>query len=89
MKDSFDIRKLLVYVLPMNKTNNEKKTKNIRATARAFTGQSRREYDMVVNLEDKSVLVWDVIAGHYSSCHKLSKSAKARIFNIAAEEPSY
>jgi hypothetical protein len=67
---------------------NETKTKNIRATARAFTGQSRRAYDMVVNLEDKSILVWDVIAGHYSSCHKLSKSAKSRILKIVAEEPS-
>ncbi len=44
---------------------------------RAFTTESAREYAVLI--EGADVLVWDSVAGYYTSCHSLSKRTQARI----------
>lgn len=55
-------------------------TKEIMAIVRckAFSGQGVKNHRVMVEC-DGSVLVWDVIAGHYTRCHSLSKSTQRKI----------
>jgi hypothetical protein len=54
-------------------------TTTIRSAAlcRPFACEKARVYDVLV--EGNVVLVWDSVAGHYTSCHQLSKRSQARI----------
>lgn len=45
---------------------------------KAFTGQTVKEHRILIGA-DKTVRVWDGIAGHYTTCHALSKSTQRRI----------
>lgn len=45
--------------------------------AKAFSGQSVQTHR--VRIEDGIVRVWDGVAGHFTTCHSLSKSTQARI----------
>jgi len=56
----------------------------VKARAKAFTGKGIREYTFGVE-DNGSVLVYDDIAKHFTSCHALSKSAIARIRKIAKD----
>jgi len=55
--------------------------------AKAFSGEGVREHRVCVeadtvdgnNVTRGKVLVWDDVAGHYTSCHSLSESAIKRI----------
>ena len=47
------------------------------AFCRAFATERARVYPVLV--EGSDVLVWDAVAGHYTSCHSLSKRSQARI----------
>lgn len=55
----------------------------VTARAKAFSKDGIREHRFLVN-EDQ-VLVFDAVAGHYTSCHALAKSAEKRIRKLAAE----
>ena len=52
----------------------------VRARCKAFSGQSVRNH-RILSSSDKSVLVWDSVAGHFSNCNILSRSTKSRIIN--------
>lgn len=60
--------------------NNEIK---ITARAKAFSGEGVREHIFSVDLADKNVRVWDSVAGHYTTCHSLTASAKSRVLKLA------
>ena len=51
--------------------------------AKAFSNQPIQEYCFDVTGEQ--VRVYDPIAGYFTTCHALSKSAEKRILKIAAE----
>lgn len=55
----------------------------IKARAKAFTGQGVREHRFYVDLSDGEVRVWDPVAGHYTNCNCLSGAAKRRIVKLA------
>jgi hypothetical protein len=57
--------------------------KTITAKAKAFSSEPVKTHKFAVET-DGTVRVWDAVAGHYTSCHSLSKSAIARIRKIAA-----
>ncbi len=42
--------------------------------AKAFSGENTREHKIMVG-SDGSVRVWDGVAGHYTTCHSLSRAA--------------
>ena len=48
------------------------------ARCRAFTGFGLRLHRIRIK-PDRSVLVWDSIAGHYTNCHRLSRATQRRI----------
>lgn len=52
--------------------------KTITARAKAFSGESVKTHKFAID-QDGTVRVWDSIAGHYTTCHSLSKSAQTRI----------
>ncbi len=58
--------------------------KTVTIRARAFSGESVRNH--VVRVEGDDVLVWDSVAGHYTRCHCLSKSAIAKAKKLADED---
>jgi hypothetical protein len=47
---------------------------------KAFSGEGARENKVLVEPgRNGAVLVWDSVAGHYTSCHKLSIRTQAKI----------
>jgi len=52
-------------------------SKMISIRAKAFSGEGIRTHDALVEA-DGTVLVWDSVAGYYTSCHALSASAIRR-----------
>lgn len=65
------------------KTATTNNAREIIARAKAFSREGVREHRMLVSA-DGTVRVWDSVAGHYTTCHSLSKSATARIRKLAA-----
>ena len=60
------------------------KPTTITTRARAFAGRPIEE--VRCRLEpDGTVLVWDSVAGHFTRCHSLVKSAVGRIRRLAAK----
>ena len=60
------------------------KPTTITTRARAFAGRPIEE--VRCRLEpDGTVLVWDSVAGHFTRCHSLGKSAVGRIRRLAAK----
>lgn len=45
--------------------------------ARAFSGDRIRDHRCTVDA-DGTVRVWDEVAGHYTTCHSLTRGALAR-----------
>jgi hypothetical protein len=58
------------------------KTTEITARAKAFSNECIKSHKFSVDA-DGTVRVWDAVAGHYTTCHSLSKSAEARIRKLA------
>ena len=52
--------------------------------AKAFSTETIREYVALVEA-DGSVLVWDSVAGYFTSCHVLAPSALKRARKLAAQ----
>lgn len=50
---------------------------------RAFDGEGAKQHRLSVD-RDGTVRVWDSVAGHYTTCHSLGRSALARIRRAAA-----
>lgn len=59
-----------------------KLTSEITARAKAFSSEGIKTHKFAVDT-DGTVRVWDSVAGHYTTCHSLSKSAEARIRKLA------
>ena len=57
-------------------------TKVVTIRAKAFSGQGVREHECTVDA-DGTVRVWDSVAGHYTTCHSLSKSAQDKARKLA------
>lgn len=57
-------------------TTNTAATLTVRA--RAFAGQGVRTHEVTVHA-DGTIRVWDAVAGHYTTCHSLSRQTQARI----------
>lgn len=55
----------------------------ITARAKAFSHEGIKNHKFCVNA-DGTVLVWDSLAGYFTTCHSLSKSAEARIRKLAS-----
>jgi hypothetical protein len=51
----------------------------------AFSGEGVEENDCLVNFRKNRIIVWDDVAGYYTSCHSISDADKARIFELARE----
>jgi hypothetical protein len=62
--------------------NNQNKTIQVRA--KAFSGRGVETISVSID-SDGTVRVYDSIAGHYTVCHSLSRSAQARIRRLARE----
>jgi hypothetical protein len=58
------------------------KTIYITARAKAFSNEGIKAHKFSVDA-DGTVRVWDSVAGHYTTCHSLSKSAIRRILKLA------
>ena len=58
-------------------------SKQITIRAKAFSGEGVRTHDALVE-SDGTVLVWDSVAGYFTSCHSLSTSAIRRARKISA-----
>lgn len=56
--------------------------KKLTVRARAFTGHPIETHRVLVEA-DGTIRVYDSIAGHYTVCHALSKSAERRIRRLA------
>lgn len=57
-------------------------TIEITARAKAFSTEGIKSHKFAVDT-DGTVRVWDAVAGHYTTCHSLSKSAETRIRKLA------
>ena len=57
-------------------------TTEITARAKAFSNQGIKSHKFSVDA-DGTVRLWDAVAGHFTTCHSLSKSAEARIGKLA------
>lgn len=57
-------------------------TTKITARAKAFSNEGIKSHKFSINA-DSTVRVWDAVAGYYTTCHCLSKSAEARIRKLA------
>ena len=55
--------------------------KEIKMRVKAFSGEGIRDYRVLVDNDD--VLVWDSVAGHYTTCHSLCGSAIKRAKRLA------
>lgn len=56
--------------------------KTIEIKAKAFSGEKSKTNKFQV--DGDVVRVWDSVAGHYTTCHSLSKTAIQRIRKAAA-----
>lgn len=56
--------------------------KTVTIRAKAFHGRGVETVRVQVE-KDGTVRVWDSVAGHYTLCHSLSKSAHARVKKMA------
>jgi hypothetical protein len=65
-----------------NKTGSRAVEKTIEARAKAFSGQNVKTHRFQIDA-NKTVRVWDSVAGHYTNCHCLSRAAKRRIVKLA------
>lgn len=66
----------------MNAVVNENTDVELTIRCKAFSTEGVRANRILVEtLGD--VLVWDSVAGHYTTCHALSESTQARIRNQA------
>jgi WD40 repeat protein len=54
----------------------------ITARAKAFSNEGIKTNYFLVS-SDGTVRVWDSVAGYYTTCHSLSKSAESRIRKLA------
>lgn len=54
--------------------------KEITIRAKAFSSQGVRSHKIAVDMLSGIVRVWDAIAGHYTTCHSLSRNAHQRIY---------
>lgn len=54
----------------------------ITVRAKAFSDEGVRKHRVLV--DDVNVRVWDSVAGHYTLCHSLSRSAVKRIIRQAS-----
>ena len=59
-------------------------TTTITARARAFQSEPIQAYRFEIE-PDGTVRVYDSVAGHYTLCHSLSRSAISRLRRLAAE----
>lgn len=57
----------------------------VTSRTKAFTGQPIAEHTFDV-AADGTVRVWDSVAGYFTTCHAISKSAMARIRKMAEKE---
>ncbi len=62
----------------MNVTGLTLVVKTVTTRAKAFAGRGVEPIRARV-MEDGTVQVWDAVAGHYTRCHSLGKSAMRRI----------
>lgn len=58
-----------------------KTTTALTTRAKAFSNEGIKTHKFRV--DDGTVRVWDAVAGHYTTCHSLGKSAIARIRRLA------
>jgi len=72
-------------ISPPTKTKDKIKmnTTEITARAKAFSNEGIKTHKFSLDA-DGTVRVWDSVAGHYTTCHSLSKSAEARIRKLAS-----
>lgn len=63
-------------------TSNRTASREITASAKAFTGQGVRDHKFLVR--GNEVRVWDEVAGYYTTCHAMSAATCARIAKLAA-----
>jgi len=57
---------------------------NITVRARFFSGQPIETRKVIVE-DDGTIRVWDELAGYYTTCHSLTRSAERRIRKMAAD----
>ena len=50
----------------------------VRARCKAFSNEGVKNHRILISA-DKSVLVWEPVAGHFSNCNILSRPTKQRI----------
>jgi hypothetical protein len=62
--------------------NEDNMSKIITIRAKAFTNEGVRENKVMV--DGDTISVWDSVAGHYTTCHSLSKSAISRARKMAS-----
>jgi hypothetical protein len=60
-------------------------TIEITARAKAFSNEGIKTHKFSVDA-DGTVRAWDSVAGHFTTCHSLSKSAEARIRKLAVSK---
>jgi hypothetical protein len=63
-------------------TTEDNMSKIITIRAKAFTNEGVRENKVMV--DGDTISVWDSVAGHYTTCHSLSKSAISRARKMAS-----
>jgi hypothetical protein len=56
--------------------------KTVTIKARAFSGENIKAHSVAVDA-DGTVRVWDSVAGHYTTCHSLSKAARDKARKLA------
>lgn len=57
----------------------------VNISARAFSGEGVRRHRCLVS-PDGVVRVWDAVAGHYTTCHRLGRLAKRRAQKLARDK---
>ena len=60
-------------------------TRNIRA----FSSESKPVEHRLMIESDGTVRVYDEMAGHYTTCHAISKPMQKRLYNQARQTPPY
>lgn len=49
------------------------------AYGRAFTGGRKETHKLLYSADDGIVRVWDDVAGHYTTCHRISERRQRQI----------
>lgn len=57
-------------------------SKIVKIRAKAFSGRGIETVRVMV--EGNTVRVWDTVAGHFTTCHSMAKSAIRRAIKVAA-----